>query len=55
MTKLAVNKKCPPVGALVSAKAVEGSVKIAITWGDDTSYSMEGGAIGATTDVGIAR
>jgi len=52
---LAVNKKCPPVGSLLSAKAVEGAAKIAITWGDDTSYSMEGGAIGATTDVGIAR
>ena len=55
MTKLVVDKKCPAVGALLSAKAVEGRLKIGVIWGTETSYSMEGGVIGATTSVGIAR
>jgi hypothetical protein len=55
MTKLNVSKKCPAVGALVTAEAVKGKLSIAVTWGDDTSYSLQGGSIGSTTAVGIAR
>ena len=55
MTKLVVDKKCPGVGALLAAKAAEAKVKISITWSDESSYSMDGGIIGATSTVGIAR
>ena len=55
MTKLVANKKCPPVGALIAAKAVEGRINISLTWGDNTYYTLEGGSIGATTSVGVAR
>jgi len=55
MTKLEASKKCPPVGALITAKAVEGRIKISLTWGDNTSYTLEGGSIGSTTSEGAAR
>ena len=55
MTKLVVDKKCPPLGALFAAEAAKAAVKVAVTWGEDTSYSLQDGAIGSTTSVGISR
>jgi len=43
------------LGALLTAEAVKTALKVTVTWGEDTSYSLEGGAIGSTTTVGIAR
>ena len=55
MTKLVACKTSPPIGALVTAKAVSGKLSVGISWGQDTCFTVEGGSIGATTSAGTAR
>jgi len=55
MAKLNVSKKCPAIGALVTATAVQSNVDISVVWEDETAYTMQGGNIASTTSVGIAR
>ena len=55
MAKLNVSKKCPAIGALVTATAVQKNVDISVVWEDQTAYTMQGGNIASTTAVGIAR
>ena len=55
MAKLNVSKKCPAIGALVTATAVQRNVDISVVWEDETAYTMQGGNIASTTSVGIAR
>jgi len=55
MTKLVASKTCPPIGAMITAKAVSDKVSIAITWGQDTYFSTAEGSTGATTSAGSAR
>jgi len=55
MTKLVASKTSPPIGALVTAKAVSGKLSVAISWGQDTAFTTEGGSIGATTSAATSR
>ena len=56
MAKLVASTKAAPVGALITAEAASGlGLAIAISWGEETAYSLPGGAIGATNSAGIAR
>jgi len=55
MTKLVASKTSPPIGALVTSKAVSGKVSVTISWGQDTCFTTEGGSIGATTSAGTSR
>jgi hypothetical protein len=56
MAKLVANSKAAPVGALITAQAASAQgLNITISWGEETSYSLPGGAIGATNSGGIAR
>jgi hypothetical protein len=56
MAKLVASSKVAPVGALITAKAAEElGLSITVSWGEETAYSLPGGAIGATHSAGIAR
>ena len=56
MAKLVASTKAAPGGALITAEAASGlGLAIAISWGEETAYSLPGGAIGATNSAGIAR
>ena len=56
MAKLVASTKAAPVGALITAQAasIQG-LAVTVTWAEETSYSLPGGAIGATNSAGIAR
>jgi len=54
MTKLTASKTSPPLGALLAARAVEGTVKVEVKWGEENSLSMQGDVV-ANTSAGIAR
>ena len=56
MSKLVASTKAAPVGALITAKkAEELGLAVSLSWGEETAYSLPGGAIGATLSAGIAR
>jgi len=55
MTKLVASKTGPPVGALLTAKAVEATLKMSISWADETAFTAGDGTVGPTSSVGIAR
>jgi len=55
MTKLVASKTCPPIGAMITAKAVSDKVSVATSWGQDTSLLTADGSVGATTSGGSAR
>jgi hypothetical protein len=56
MAKLVCSTKAAPVGALITARAAEEhGLQISVSWGEETAYSLPGGAIGATHSAGIAR
>jgi len=55
MTKLVASKTTPPIGALITGTALSGKVSVAVSWGQDTCFSTEGGSIGATTSAGTSR
>ena len=55
MSKLVASKSSPPLGALITAKAVSNKLSVAVSWGQDTCFSTENGSIGATTSAGAAR
>jgi hypothetical protein len=56
MAKLVTSTKAAPLGALITANAAkEHGLDIAVSWGEETAYSLPGGAIGATHSAGIAR
>ena len=55
MPKLVGSKTCPPVGALVSARAVSSQVSVEVTWGQATSLNLDSGVLGATAGPGASR
>jgi bifunctional glutamyl/prolyl-tRNA synthetase len=55
MPKLVACKSSPPLGALISAQAVASKVKVEVTWGTDTSLTLDTGTVGATASPGISR
>lgn len=55
MTKLVASKTGPPIGALLTAKAVEATLKMSISWADETAFTAGDGTVGPTSSVGIAR
>jgi len=44
-----------PLGALITSKAVEGKVKVEVSWGSATSLTLDSGAVGASTGPGASR
>jgi len=55
MPKLIASKSSPPLGALISTQAVSSKLKVEVTWGNETSLTLQSGALGATTSPGISR
>ena len=55
MPKLVASKTCPPVGALVTARAVSGQVAVEVSWGQATSLTLDSGVLGATAGPGASR
>ena len=54
MTELTASQTSLPLGALLAARAVEGTVKVEVKWGEENSLSMQGDVV-ANTSAGMAR
>ena len=55
MPKLVASKTGAPLGALITCKAVEGKVKVDVSWGSSTSLTLDSGGVGASTGPGASR
>ena len=54
MSKLVSSKSNPPLGALITANALSSKTPVALSWGQETSFTADGAVIAANSS-GISR